>query len=70
MKNNFQDILYEFLKSNEISQTDFARAIKIKPSQVCEWLRGKSKPSYDMLKKICLTLDISADYFLGITETF
>ncbi|MDE6412067.1 MAG: helix-turn-helix domain-containing protein [Clostridia bacterium] len=66
----FQEILREFLVENNLTQSAFAFKIGVKPSQVSEWLRGKAKPGYDTLKQISLAFNISADYFLGITENY
>lgn len=66
---DFTEILKEFLIINNMTQTDFAKRIDIKQSQVSEWLKGKAKPGYDMLRKMAVEFGISADYFLGITET-
>lgn len=60
----------DFLSENNLSQSDFARCVGIKPSQVSEWLKGKAKPGYDMLKQIALSFHISADYLLGITDNY
>lgn len=68
MDYSFPDILKDFLISNDLTQTSFARAIGAKQSQVSEWLKGKAKPGYDMLKKMSITFGVSADYFLGITD--
>ena len=66
----FKDILKSFLKENKLNQTQFANKIGVKPSQVSEWLSGKAKPGYDTLKQICKTFEISADYFLGLTDGY
>ena len=66
----FCEILRDFLKENALTQTDFATRVGVKPSQVSEWLKGKAKPSYDLLKQIALAYGISADYFLGITDEY
>ena len=66
----FKQILKDFLSESEITQTEFARKIGVKPSQVSEWLRGKAKPSYDMLRKMSVAFNISADYFLGLTDSY
>ena len=68
MDTEFSMILKDFLLENNLSQTDFAKKISVKQSQVSEWLSGKCKPGYDILKSIALTFDISADYLLGIKE--
>ena len=63
---DFKDILEDFMIERRLTQTAFAKAIGVKQSQVSEWLKGKAKPGYDMLKRMALSFDISADYFLGI----
>lgn len=65
---DFIDILKEIMQINTLTQTELAKKIGLKPSQVCEWLKGKSKPSYDSLKALALALDVSADVLLGIAD--
>ncbi len=57
-----EDIMIEF----NLNQTKLANKIGLKQSQVSEWLSGKSKPSYDTLKLICVKLGISGDRILGL----
>ena len=64
----FNEILKEFLILNDLTQVAFAKAVGVKQSQVSEWLKGKAKPGYDILKKMALAFDVSADYFLGIKD--
>lgn len=66
----FKEILKEFLRENNLTQTAFANKIGVKPSQVSEWLRGKAKPGYDTLKQISLAFHVTADFFLGITDEY
>ena len=70
MENNFCEILREFLDEHNLTQVAFAKAIGVKQSQVSEWLKGKAKPSYDILRQISKSLNISADYFLGLTDEY
>ena len=67
---DFKKILAEFLSSNGLTQTDFALKIDVKQSQVSEWLKGKAKPGYDILRRICAAFDISSDYLLGLKDYF
>ena len=69
-KQEFRDILRAFLKENDLTQSRFADIVGIKQSQVSEWLKGKAKPGYDLLKQISNALDISADYWLGLTDSY
>ena len=68
MENNFSEILKDFLVEKNLTQVAFAKTIGVKQSQVSEWLKGKAKPGYDILKSMALAFNISADYFLGIKE--
>ena len=70
METEFKEILYAFLKEEALTQTSFAKFIGVRPSQVCDWLKGKAKPSYNILKKISMEFNIPADYFLGITDQY
>ena len=70
MEREFKDILKEFLKENLLTQTKFALAVGIKQSQVSEWLKGKAKPGYDILKAMSLVFNVPSDYWLGIIETY
>ena len=67
---NFIRILREFLTENNLSQAEFARRIGVKPGQVSEWLHGKAKPGYDTLRAMATAFSVSADYFLGIADTY
>ena len=66
----FKEILKDFLLENGLTQAEFARKIGVKQGQVSEWLRGKAKPGYDTLRQISLAFGISADYFLGLTDSY
>ena len=70
MENDFKQILSDFLRENSLTQLEFAKRVGIRQGQVSEWLHGRSKPSYDLLRNISLTFNISADYFLGIKEDY
>ena len=66
----FKEILREFLDENNLTQVAFAKIIGVKQSQVSKWLNGKAKPGYDILKGMAKAFNITADYFLGITDNY
>lgn len=70
MENDFVKILKEFISENSLTQTAFAKKVGVKQSQVSEWLSGKAKPGYDILKQICISFNISADYLLGLSDSY
>lgn len=62
----FSETLKYIIIDLGINQSQLAQKIGVKPSQISEWLKGKSKPGYDNLKKFCLALDIPSDRLLGL----
>ena len=66
----FREILKNFLKENDLTQTKFAGMIGVRQSQVSEWLKGKAKPSYDILKQMSLAFGVPADFWLGLTDGY
>ncbi|MCM1546373.1 MAG: helix-turn-helix domain-containing protein [Clostridiales bacterium] len=70
MEIEFRVILKEFLTENGLTVSAFAKRIGAKPSQVSEWLRGKAKPGYDYLRAMAAAFQVSADYFLGLTNDY
>ena len=70
MNVEFKEILKDFLEENCLTQVAFAKIIGVKQSQVSEWLKGKAKPGYDVLKNMSIAFNVTADYFLGIKEQY
>lgn len=70
MSKEFPQILSEFLKENKLTQGEFATKIGVKPFNVSDWLRGRAKPGYDSLRAMAKAFNISADYFLGLTDDY
>ncbi len=67
---DIKEILKDIMQENNLNQTQLAKLIGVKQSQVSEWLKGKSKPGYDSLKAICLALNVSGDEILGIKSNY
>lgn len=60
--------ILNIMSDNNLTQRSFANQINVSQSQVSDWASGKSKPSFDTIRDICLRFNISADYFLGLKE--
>lgn len=61
----FSDILKELRIKNKLSQEKLANELNIRKSTISNWEMNKSKPSFDMLKKISEYFGVSIDYLLG-----
>ena len=62
----FKEILKEYLQTHGMTQRAFAARAGVKQSQVSEWLKGKARPGYDILKQLALRFEMPAEYWLGI----
>lgn len=67
---DFREILRNLLIEFDCTQTELANKLNIKPSQISEWLKGKANPGYETLRNIATTLNLSADYLLGLEDDF
>ena len=65
---NFANAISALIESNSLNQISFARGVNVNQSQVSDWISGKSKPSFETLRDICIRFAISADYLLGLRE--
>ena len=60
--------LKELRKSKGVSQKQVADAIGVTLSAYSNYEQGIREPSYDILKKICIFFDTSADFLIGLKD--
>ena len=60
--------LKELRKAKGCSQKQVADAIGVTLSAYSNYEQGIREPSYDILKKICIFFDTSADYLIGLKD--
>ena len=68
MVKTFTSRLCDELKSSEYSQIEIANILKIDPTNLTNWKKGKNFPSVQLLSDLCKLLDISSDYLLGLSD--
>lgn len=66
---NVANAINNLIELNGLNQLMFAKMINANQSQVSDWLSGKSKPSFDSIRDICLQFNISADFLLGLIHS-
>ena len=64
----FGERVKEALKSQGLTQKDFAKSINVQPTTLCEWLNGNNEPPMQAIVDIAKSLNLSTDYLLGIKE--
>ena len=66
----FTERFNEVLKYSQLSQVQLAQELKVNKATITNYKKGKIVPSLDTLFELCRLLDVSADYLLGLTDTF
>ncbi len=56
------------IKDSGMYQREIAERLGVAPAFITNLKKGIKNPSIHQLYKICLILDVSADYLLGLTE--
>lgn len=65
-----QQRLRECIKISGLKQTEIAKKIGISSATLSQYLHNNKFPALDTLSKLCVVLNVSADYILGITDTY
>ncbi len=65
---NFSDKIKDLRKSRQITQKEFAKVLGVSPTCYAGYEQGYREPDFKTLKKICIILDVSADYLLGLED--
>lgn len=56
--------LTEAIEQSGMTQTAIAKAVNVKPTQICSYLKGRKMPALDTLANLCKLLDVDANYIL------
>ena len=64
------EIIKNFRVENNLTQKKLAEMLHLTANNVCEWEKGRSYPSYDILIKLADMMKVSTDYLLGRADDF
>lgn len=64
----FYERLIVELKGCGMTQKQLAEKLKIDNSNITKWKTGEFYPSLEVFYQLCVLLDVSADYLLGLTD--
>ena len=62
----FQERLIQELKTSKYTQKEIANKLHIAESNITNWKNGQNIPSLEVFYELCLLLEVSSDYLLGI----
>ena len=68
MNETFSIRLKQTLENKNITQRQLAALVNTSEVTICRYVAGQRKPGADMLYKLCVALDVSADYLIGTDE--
>ena len=68
MNEIFTERFNQVLKDGNVNQTKLAEQIGISKQCISDFKSGKSFPSLHTLKLICIYLEVSSDYLLGLSD--
>jgi len=64
----FNEKLRIALAERKMTQEKLADILGLSRTAVNSYCNGRREPSFDILKQICIILDESADYLIGVKE--
>ena len=64
----FTERFNEALKNCGKSQVDVAKSVHVTKQCITDYKKGKSVPSIETLYELCLYLEVSSDYLLGLSD--
>lgn len=64
----FNKRIDQAIKQSPYSQKWIAQKLNISEGNITNWKKGENLPSLDVFYKLCILLDESADYLLGLED--
>lgn len=68
MDNIIKKRLSEELKNSGLTTIEIAKRVGVSPEMVTQYKTTEKLPRLDTFAKICIELDLDANYILGLTE--
>ena len=66
----FNQRLKEIRTEKGLKQKELAQALGLTLQAICNYEAGIREPSLEMLVKMCKYFDVTADYLLGLTDSY
>lgn len=62
--------LRECISQSQYSQRQIAKAIDVSAQTISKYMKQNIFPALDTLSKLCMLLDVRADYIPGLTNEY
>ncbi len=63
-----QKKISDAIQQSGITQTEIARKLNVKPTQISSYKYGRKMPALDTFAKLCAVLDVDANEILCVNE--
>ena len=64
----FSKRISEEIKASNLTQKQIAELLNISEGNITNWKKGENLPSVETLYRLCVILQVSADYLLGLED--
>ena len=64
----FKERIIDAMKSSGLTQKQIAKELNISEGNITNWKKGENLPSIDILYRLCILLNESSDYLLGLED--
>ena len=65
---NYNERIKNARLNKGLSQEEVAKSLEITRGCYAHYEQGIREPSIDLIKKLCILLDVSADYLIGLSD--
>ena len=65
---NFSKRITDAINESKYTQKEIANLLNISESNNTNWKKGRNLPSVDVLYRLCILLNESADYLIGLED--
>lgn len=62
----FSQRIKDAITQSTYTQKQIAKILNISESNITNWKKGDNYPSLELLYKLCLLLEVTSDYLLGL----
>jgi len=67
---NFNVRLKQTRQKNNLTQSELAKVLGLKPTAISNYESERNEPSFDKLIALSKHFDVSCDYLLGVTDSY
>ena len=67
---NFNVRLKQIRQKNNLTQSELAKVLGLKPTAISNYESERNEPSFDKLIALSKYFDVSCDYLLGVTDSY